>query len=116
MSKLYACIDCGHVGLPRRAINGSSFVEFVLLICFIIPGLIYSAWRSSSRHSICDVCGGSNIVPADSPVGRKLVENSGKTIAQIGKETETATQISWKPIAIWSCVVFVALLVIGWFM
>jgi hypothetical protein len=116
MSKLYACVDCGHVGLPKRAIKGSSLVELLLLICFIIPGHIYSAWRSSSRHNTCDVCGGSNIVPVDSPVGRKLVESSGKTIAQITKETETATQISWKPIAIWSCGVIVALFVIGWFM
>lgn len=56
---------------------------------FIIPGLIYSVWRQSSYHKACPVCGGTNLIPIDSPVGQKLLKEQGKTVEQITTENAT---------------------------
>jgi hypothetical protein len=47
-------------------------IELILWICFIVPGLIYSFWRLSSRYDACSCCGSTALVPVDSPVGRTL--------------------------------------------
>jgi hypothetical protein len=49
-------------------------IELILWICFIVPGLIYSFWRLSSRYNACGCCGSVALVPLDSPVGRTLVQ------------------------------------------
>jgi hypothetical protein len=35
-------------------------------------GLICSVWRFSTRYSACPACNSANIVPIDSPMGKKL--------------------------------------------
>lgn len=54
MSKI-VCTACGYVGEPTTATKGSFGVELVLWLCLIIPGLIYSIWRLSSRHDACRI-------------------------------------------------------------
>lgn len=66
------CANCGYEGQPRSVTKGSFAIELLLWLCFIIPGLLYSLWRLSSRHSGCPQCGATNMVPLDSPRGRKL--------------------------------------------
>jgi predicted RNA-binding Zn-ribbon protein involved in translation (DUF1610 family) len=51
------CPNCGYEGKPKTKVEGAMFVEFLLLLFFIIPGLIYSAWRSSTKHYVCPKCG-----------------------------------------------------------
>ena len=67
------CKSCGFVGNPKSAVRGSIGIEIVLWLCLIIPGLIYSIWRGSSRYDACPQCGGKEMIPADSPIGRKII-------------------------------------------
>lgn len=67
------CKACGHVGTTQMVTRGSLAIEIVLWLCFLIPGLIYSLWRSTSRHSACRKCASTEIIPADSPIGKKLI-------------------------------------------
>lgn len=66
------CTVCGSATEPKSITKGSTLIELILWICLIIPGLIYSIWRLSSRYDACRECDSANIVPLDSPVGRNL--------------------------------------------
>ncbi|NLW30307.1 MAG: hypothetical protein GXY77_02495 [Fibrobacter sp.] len=63
----YYCTDCGYTGRTKRRYQGDGFIELILWLSFIIPGLIYSIWRSSKLLAICPVCNNHNTIPADSP-------------------------------------------------
>lgn len=82
------CTNCGHIGYAKNAVKGSLALEVILWLFFIIPGLVYSLWRSTSsaRYLACSVCGQKTLVPANSPVGKKLLEEQGKTIEGIQTE------------------------------
>jgi hypothetical protein len=67
------CRNCGHLGPSSSVTKGSTAIELVLWLCFILPGLIYSLWRLSSRHSACPKCGNTGMIPLDSPRGKQLV-------------------------------------------
>jgi len=66
------CVNCGTTGKTRRIVPGSFVIELVLWCCFFVPGLIYSLWRLSSAKKGCSACGSTNLVPIDSPAGRRL--------------------------------------------
>lgn len=67
------CKDCGFVGKLRKSASGNLLIEVILWCCFLIPGLIYTIWSSSSRKYKCPTCSGHILIPTDSPVGRKLL-------------------------------------------
>ena len=71
MSQLI-CPNCGTVGTPKTVTKGSILIELVLWICFIVPGIIYSIWRLTTRAQACRSCGAGNMVALNSPVGKKL--------------------------------------------
>lgn len=62
------CSSCGHEGRGKTATRGHLLIEIILWICFLIPGLIYSIWRHSSRYKVCTSCGSNTLVPPNSPV------------------------------------------------
>jgi hypothetical protein len=70
--KTVACLACEHVGPARRATRGSTLIEIVLWLCFLLPGLVYSLWRLSTRQDVCASCGSTQIVPPESPAGRRI--------------------------------------------
>ena len=72
MSQSGICSNCGYVGQAKKITKGSILIEIVLWLCFLIPGLIYSIWRLTSKHLACPKCGAQNLVPLDSPRGKKL--------------------------------------------
>jgi ribosomal protein S27AE len=72
MAKNEICSNCGYTGSAKKVTKGSTLIELVLWLCFIIPGLIYSIWRLSSKHLACPQCGASHLVPLESPRGKKL--------------------------------------------
>lgn len=67
-----ACKECGSIGEPRVVTKGSIWIEVVLWLCFIVPGLVYSIWRHSSRYEACRTCGSRSIVPLNTPIGREI--------------------------------------------
>lgn len=62
------CTSCGHEGPAKTVTRGSIAVEIVLWICFLLPGLVYSVWRLSSKYKACTSCGSRTLVPTGSPV------------------------------------------------
>ncbi len=57
-------------------ISGSFLVELALWLFFLLPGLIYTIWRLTTKREGCSHCGAADVVPVDSPVGRQLVEGA----------------------------------------
>ena len=70
------CANCGHIGQARKVTRGSFLMELVLWLCFIVPGLIYSIWRMTSKQLACPQCHASaTMIPLDSPRGKKLQQD-----------------------------------------
>ena len=75
MAKQMICTSCGQVGTAKRITKGSIFIEILLWLFFLLPGLIYSIWRLSSKYDACPSCKNPSMIPVDSPTGRKLMES-----------------------------------------
>ena len=67
------CPACGTRGEPKTTTRGSLWLEIVLWIFFIVPGVIYSIWRLTTRRPACPACGTDGMIPVTSPKGRELV-------------------------------------------
>jgi len=61
------CSHCGTVARPVTRTQGSFIMEVFLWLCFLLPGLIYSIWRLTTRATVCPGCGMPNMLPLDSP-------------------------------------------------
>lgn len=73
MARIGICTQCGTLGKPKTVTRGSIVIEIALWLCLLVPGLIYSIWRLSTRGPTCRACGAANsLVPPDSPRGRQL--------------------------------------------
>lgn len=68
------CADCGSRGYPRTETRGSIWIEVLLWLCLLLPGLIYSLWRLSTRKTVCPACRHTTMIPASSPRGAQLAE------------------------------------------
>ena len=74
MNIKYFWKECGHVGKPKKVIKGSFFIELILWFLMIIPGLIYTLWRLSTKNKVCPKCEHDSMIPGDSPIGEKLIK------------------------------------------
>lgn len=72
------CKHCGHVGHPRIHTPGHLAIELVLWLCFIVPGLIYTIWRVTSRHGTCTACQSRDILPRNAPAAQDIIAKSLK--------------------------------------
>ncbi len=72
MSKDKICVTCGAKGKGKTITRGSILIEIVLWLCFLLPGVIYSIWRHTTRFYGCRVCGSNSLIPIDSPKGQEL--------------------------------------------
>lgn len=71
------CKSCGTAGDTKTVTRGSIFIEIVLWLCFLLPGLIYSIWRLTSKYEACPMCGSPSMVPVSSPIGLSLAAQVG---------------------------------------
>jgi hypothetical protein len=78
MAKEMYCGNCGTVGKPKKVTKGSIVIEIFLWLMMILPGLLYSVWRLSTRHTACPGCGAPNMIPVDSP---KAIAARGARVA-----------------------------------
>lgn len=53
MSGQFFCTSCGEVGKPRVRNRGSSAIEIILWLCFIVPGFFYTVggWGGRIAHA-----------------------------------------------------------------
>jgi hypothetical protein len=71
------CTTCGSTfKRAEQHTKGSFIMEVALWLFFLLPGLIYSIWRLTSRYYACPACGSCDYVPTDTPLGRRLLETS----------------------------------------
>jgi hypothetical protein len=68
------CKQCGFVGQPKRYVPGSLFLEILLWLFLIVPGVIYTGLRRTKAYWGCPVCAAPNMIPADSPVAQQARE------------------------------------------
>jgi hypothetical protein len=74
MAEQRICPNCGHIGPPGTVTKGSLRIEILLWLCFLVPGLIYSFWRQSSKYEACAKCNATNLMPVDTPRGQQLAQ------------------------------------------
>lgn len=79
MSDKRICAACGTVGKAKTVTRGSLLIEIMLWLFFLVPGLIYTVWRLTTRGSACASCGSSELVPVTSPRGRELMARYNPT-------------------------------------
>lgn len=68
------CATCGSVGKLKNVTKGHFLIELLLWLFFLLPGVIYSIWRLSTRYSACRTCLSPYVIPVDSPRGKELLE------------------------------------------
>ncbi len=68
----HICTQCGKSATPKTLIKGSFLLEIILWLCLLLPGLIYSSWRNSSKIKACPDCKTQTMVKKSSPMGKKL--------------------------------------------
>jgi hypothetical protein len=78
----YICQSCGTIGKPTKSTKGSIFIEIILWLAFIVPGLIYSIWRLTTRQRVCRSCGSASVIPINTPMGQKLAREMRQSAAQ----------------------------------
>ena len=76
MSEEVVCTACGYVGQPKTITKESIGVEILLWLLFLVPGLIYSVWRLSSRYDGCPSCGQATVIPRTSPMAQKFLREN----------------------------------------
>lgn len=74
--KIYICTACEFQGPGTLHTRGSFLIEALLWLAFLVPGLIYSLWRLSTRQKTCQKCQATHLIPVDSPRGRELVRRN----------------------------------------
>lgn len=65
ISKKIKCPNCSYVGKPGRVgvSAGSCLILIVLLLCFIVPGVIYMIWLDSHSAKLqCPKCKNKNVI------------------------------------------------------
>src|ERR1022692_2329714 len=78
----YICPGCGTRGSPATKTKGSIFIEIILWLCLLIPGLIYSIWRMTTRYKVCPSCSNAGMIPIVSPRGQQLAEKFARRPTQ----------------------------------
>lgn len=72
MAKDVICRVCGTQGKPRVRSRGSSAIEILLWLFFIIPGLCYTLWRMGRKDKSCRACGSQTVIPLGSPAANQI--------------------------------------------
>lgn len=67
----YICTTCGTSANPITHTKGSLAIELILWLFLLIPGLIYSVWRLTSKEQVCPSCKKPSMIPLNSPAGQK---------------------------------------------
>lgn len=103
--KEYVCNNCGYVVEPVKVVRGNLVTEIILWFFFLIPGLCYSVWRVSGNEMVCPSCNSNQIVPVDSPKGKKMSKNAVLY--------ETPAKPIWKKVWFWVVAWIIIMMIIG---
>jgi hypothetical protein len=72
----HVCTQCGYVGKPSMEASTNGCFAIVLLLCFVIPAILYIIFAARSRP-ICPKCRKVQLtIPLDTPQARLLTERA----------------------------------------
>jgi hypothetical protein len=80
------CRQCGTLNVGGSALPGHGWIEAVLWLFYLVPGLIYSIWRRSKRQAVCIACGSRDLVQVGTPVGATMLRTHHPDV-HIDKDT-----------------------------
>jgi hypothetical protein len=83
---LFICRNCGSCDAPKTVSPRSIWIEIILWFSYLIPGVIYTLWCHYQTYIACNKCGSRDIVPLDSPVGRKLAGQAAQDVTPMSQE------------------------------
>jgi rRNA maturation protein Nop10 len=70
-TRLHLCTQCGaETSAPVLAAPGNGWITLALAIPFVIPAVVYTVWRYTSRRPACPTCGHKTLIPASAPLAR----------------------------------------------
>lgn len=72
--KKFICRECGYIGRKKSIRPGSSIIELILILTAVIPGIFYQLLRNAGKKEVCPQCNSQNMVPIDSPCGKKVIQ------------------------------------------
>ena len=104
------CTTCGYVGYSERTIKGNIGVEIFLWSMFLLPGIIYSIYRSSTKMDACPKCKNPTMIPITSPVGEKLYASHEATLTPEMKEKEIKEETKKKKMGMVVRIIIIAFL------
>lgn len=65
----HLCTFCGaETSAPQRP--GSTWIAAALAVPFVIPAVVYLAWRYTTRRLVCPICSHTQLIPSDAPLAR----------------------------------------------
>lgn len=110
------CTQCGYVGETNKKARGNGLVEFILWWFFIVPGVIYSIWsRGGNGKSVCSKCGCATIIPVDTPMGQKLLTDTGQKLDEISivqEKKSNSRALIWFALLAFFTIVMISLLTV----
>lgn len=62
MKNQIKCPNCEYEGKSKTFTKGSIIIELFLWLLMVLPGLIYSFWRHTSRYKGCPKCEYRNVI------------------------------------------------------
>jgi hypothetical protein len=68
------CPNCGSLDIPQFRKSGSAAIEVLLWLFFLIPGILYSIWRASTKRWVCPMCEHVGMIPLDSPLAKSALQ------------------------------------------
>jgi len=69
------CKQCEAVGVPQTDMPGNLAIGCMLFLFFALPGIIYSVWRLMNKAEVCPHCGSEDMVPKNTPAGKRIIES-----------------------------------------
>ena len=81
------CRNCGSAERPVIVSPSNFFIEVLLWCAGLVPGVLYTLWCSHVSYSACARCGARDIVPVDSPVGRKLTLQHSADVTPMSEQS-----------------------------
>lgn len=73
MAKEVLCQACGTIDKPKVRNRGSSAIEIILWLLFIVPGFCYTLWRMGRKDRSCRTCRSMAVIPTDSPMAQRAM-------------------------------------------
>jgi hypothetical protein len=81
-------------------VPGSFVIELFLWLIFLLPGLIYSIWRVSTKHQVCGRCQSRELVPLDSARAAAMARQLGVDIGHWIPYRPTSHAWQWVKVAL----------------